>query len=38
MKIIGKNLKRPLEPDEIEAGIKLGLILREKKKAEQMLR
>lgn len=38
MKIIGKNLRRPLEPDEIEAGIKLGLILREKEKAEQILR
>lgn len=38
MKIIGKNLRRPLEPDEIEVGIKLGLILREKEKAKQMLR
>lgn len=38
MKIIGKNLRSPLEPDEIETGIKLGLILREKEKTKQMLR
>lgn len=38
MKIIGKKLRRPLELDEIEDGIKLGIILRDKERAEQMLR
>ena len=38
MKIIGKKLRCPLASDEIEVGIELGLILREKEKAERMLR
>lgn len=38
MRIIGEKLKRPIELDEIEDGIKLGLNLREKEKAEQLLR
>ncbi len=32
MKVIGKMLRKPLELSEIEAGIKLGLILREREK------
>ena len=32
MKVIGKMLRRQLEPSEIEDGIKLGLILREREK------
>ena len=36
MRIIGGKLKKPLELNEIEAGIKLGLILRER--AEQIFR
>lgn len=38
MKIIGKKLKKPLAPEEIEAGIKLGLILREREKSKQLLK
>ena len=30
VKVIGKMLKKPLEVDEIEDGIKLGLVLRER--------
>lgn len=38
LKIIGKKLRSPIELDEIEDGIKKGLDLREKEKAEQILR
>ena len=34
MKIIGKKLRCPMEEDEIEAGIKLGLALKEKDKEQ----
>lgn len=37
-KIIGKKLRCPLESDEIDTGIKLGLILREKERNKQMPR
>lgn len=37
-KIIGKKLRRPIELDAIEDGIKLGIDLREKEKAEQILK
>lgn len=35
IKVIGKMLRRPLELDEIEDGIKLGLILRERGKERE---
>lgn len=38
LKIIGKKLRIPLGLDEIEDGIKLGFTLRDKERAEQMLR
>ncbi len=38
MKIIGKKLRKPMELDEIEDGIKLGFHLREMEKAEHILR
>lgn len=38
MKIIGKKLKSPLGLDEIEDGIKLGIALKDKEKAEQIFR
>lgn len=38
MRIIGKKLRKRLEPDEIEEGIKLGLSLREKEKNNQQIR
>ncbi len=38
MRIIGKKLRKPLELDEIENGIQLGLILREKERSKQILK
>ncbi len=38
MKIIGKKLRSPLGLDEIEDGIKLGIALKDKEKAEQIFR
>lgn len=38
MKIIGKKLRRSMEADEIEDGIKLGLTLREQDKNKQSVR
>jgi len=38
MKIIGKKLRSPLELDEIEDGIKLGIALKDKEKAKQIFR
>ncbi len=37
LKILGKKLKAPLKPDEIESGIKLGYHLREEQKEKEML-
>lgn len=36
--IIGKKLRKPLDSEEVEAGIKLGLSLREKEKSKQLLK
>lgn len=38
MKIIGKKLRSPLSLDEIEDGIKLGIALKDKEKADQIFR
>lgn len=35
VKVIGKMLKKPLEVDEIEDGIKLGLVLRERERGRE---
>ena len=37
MRIIGKRLRKSLEPDEIETGIILGLDLRKNQKEEEKL-